>query len=164
MQIQVFAVAATGSPESASQLNAFLRTRRVLSVERKLVEAGCSSFWSFCVEYLEAPAVEGRGVGKIDYREILPPEQFERFARLRALRKDLAEKEGVPPYAVFTNEQLAQIVRLPQLSLAAVEAIEGIGPARVAKYGASVLAALHPKTEAASGETSGTSDGANRRP
>ena len=30
------------------------------------------------------------------------------FARLRALRKERADGEGVPAYALFTNEQLAE--------------------------------------------------------
>ena len=33
------------------------------------------------------------------------------FAKLRALRKTLADREGVPAYALFTNEQLADMVR-----------------------------------------------------
>ena len=46
----------------------------------------------------------------IDYRQILSEEDFAVFAKLRDLRKKLAENTGVPVYAVFTNEQLAQIV------------------------------------------------------
>ena len=55
-----------------------------------------------------AGPAEGRNEGRIDYKEVLSAPEFERFARLRLLRKELAEKEGVPAYAIFTNEQLAQ--------------------------------------------------------
>ena len=48
------------STEAAeSILNGFLRSHRVLSVERRWVDQGENSFWSFCVDYLEtsgAPA------------------------------------------------------------------------------------------------------------
>ena len=80
-----------------------------MTVERQLVEAGQNSFWTYCVEFLATAGLpEGRNEGRIDYKEVLSAPEFERFARLRLLRKELAEKEGVPAYAIFTNEQLAQ--------------------------------------------------------
>jgi hypothetical protein len=41
----------------------------------------------------------------VDYREVLKPEEFEVFSRLREWRKAVAEKEGIPVYAVLTNGQ-----------------------------------------------------------
>jgi len=79
---------------------------------------------------------------KVDYKETLPPEQFEVFARLRTLRKSLAEREGQPVFAIFTNAQLAEISQRGCRTLAEIKAIPGIGESRVAKYGAEVLAAL----------------------
>ena len=32
----------------------FLRSHRVLAVDRRWVEQGSESFWSFCVDYLES--------------------------------------------------------------------------------------------------------------
>ena len=46
----------------------------------------------------------------MDYKEILKSEDFAVFARLRDLRKEIAQAEAVPVYTVFTNEQLAQLV------------------------------------------------------
>jgi superfamily II DNA helicase RecQ len=101
------------------------------------------------VEYLDGQMTsEVRQIGKVDYREVLPPEQFERFSRLRALRKELADKEAVPPYAVFTNEQLAAMARLEAPSLGAIEEIEGVGAAKMKKYGVLFLAALQTGTSA----------------
>jgi hypothetical protein len=40
----------------AADLNGFLRGPRVLSVDRRRVEQGVESFWSFCVDYLESGA------------------------------------------------------------------------------------------------------------
>lgn len=59
--------------------------------------------------------------------------QFLAFARLRALRKERAEAEGVPAYALFTNEQLADMVRRRVTSAAVLQDIPGIGEARVEK-------------------------------
>ena len=42
-------------------------------------------------------------------------------------------------YGVFTNEQLAEMVRQRAGTKAALKGIEGVGEARVEKYGAAVL-------------------------
>lgn len=143
MQYGVFAVPAVGGAEATEELNRFLRGKRVLTVERRLIEVGSASVWTFCVEFLETPTADGgRFTQKVDYREILPPDQFAKFSRLRALRKDVAEKESVPPYAVFTNEQLAAMARIESPSLQALQAIPGVGEAKTTKYGAAFLKAL----------------------
>jgi superfamily II DNA helicase RecQ len=164
MQFDVFAVPASGSREMVETLNRFLRSRRVLHVERKLVENGSACYWSFCVEFLEGgssgPVLDGSP--KVDYKEVLTPEQFARFSALRTLRKELADREAVPPYAVFTNEQLAQMVRLESPTAAAMEQIAGIGPAKMARYGAVFLQALSGAAQKTTHETSGPPAGADR--
>jgi hypothetical protein len=37
----------------------------------------------------------------VDYKEVLKPEEFEVFSRLREWRKGVAEKEGVPDFVVW---------------------------------------------------------------
>ena len=75
----------------------------------------------------------------MDYKELLKPEEFEVFSRLREWRKGMAEQEGVPVYVVFTNEQLAEMVKKRVSTKAGLKEIEGVGDARVEKYGAAVL-------------------------
>ena len=67
---------------------------------------------------------------------------FTVFARLRELRKDLANKEGVPVYAVFTNEQLAEIARRRASCLSHLKDIDGIGDSRAGKYGQAVISVM----------------------
>ena len=45
----------------------------------------------------------------------------------------------MPAYAVFTNEQLAEMVQRRVTSAAALREIAGIGEARVEKYGPAFL-------------------------
>jgi superfamily II DNA helicase RecQ len=73
---------------------------------------------------------------------VLSEADFAVFAKLRELRKSIAEAEGVPPYAVFTNEHLASMVRGKLKTLDALGRIEGVGPGRVDRYGARFLALL----------------------
>jgi len=72
---------------------------------------------------------------RIDYKEVLNEQDFALFSKLRELRKQIAEKEGIPVYAVFTNEQLAEIVRRKVKTKTEMRKIEGIGEAKVEKYG-----------------------------
>ena len=75
---------------------------------------------------------------------------FALFAKLRDLRKKLAEQEGVPAYALFTNEQLAQMAQQRVTTQAQLAALDGVGPARIEKYGEAFLnlllsAAVHAR-------------------
>ncbi len=72
---------------------------------------------------------------KVDYREVLNEQDFAVFAKLRDLRKEIAQASGVPVYAVFNNEQLAKMVQEKARTKADLEAIAGVGDARIEKYG-----------------------------
>lgn len=155
MQLKVFAVPAQGGEEAVEEVNRFLRSHRVLSIEKRMVEQG--GYWSFCVEYLERVGEGGgtmadRTKRGLDYKEILSAEDFAVFAKLRDLRKAMAEKEGVPPYAVFTNEQLAALVTGKVDSREGMAKIDGIGSARIEKYAAAFLEALQTVARASGHE------------
>ena len=143
MQIRTFVLPIKNLAEAEAEMNAFLRAHRVLAVKKEFVPDGENSFWAFCVEFLDPPGpMLGGKPPKVDYRELLKPEEFEVFSRLREWRKALAEKEGVPVYAILTNEQLAQLVQKKVSSKTALKEIEGIGDARVEKYGEALLQLL----------------------
>jgi superfamily II DNA helicase RecQ len=150
MGFRFFTIPVQDVGQASAELNAFLGNHKVLAVDRRWVEQGPSSFWCFCIDYLESPN-GGGGVeigrpnvhrSKVDYREVLPPEQFTRFVKLRDLRKEIAQAEAVPVYTIFTNEQLAQMVKMDVTTKAALEKVAGIGEARTAKYGDRFLALL----------------------
>ena len=149
MQLKMFVVPIKNVSEAEAEMNGFLRGHRVLAVKKEFVADGENSFWSFCVEYLDGAAVATTGgtasssrPPKVDYREILTPEEFELFSRLRDWRKAAAEKEGVPVYAVLTNGQLAQVVQKKITTKAGLKGIEGVGDARMEKYGEALLRQL----------------------
>lgn len=64
------------------------------------------------------------------------------FERLRALRKRIADAEGVPPYIVFSDAALrdmcAQLPRTPEELLA----VKGVGEKKLERYGAAFLAEI----------------------
>ncbi len=148
MPYQIFVVPVHDDGSAIAELNGFVKSHKVLSVDRRWVNLGTESFWSFCVDYLERSAgglQTGKGNatrGKVDYREVLSPEDFAVFARLRQMRKEISQAEAVPVYTVFTNEQLAQMVRTRATTKAALEKIAGVGDARIEKYGPRFLELL----------------------
>ena len=71
----------------------------------------------------EIPGTKKRQRQRIDYRELLDDHDFAIFSRLRDLRNRLAKNEGLAPYLVFNNEQLAKMVQGKVTSKAALLAI-----------------------------------------
>ncbi|PPQ28651.1 hypothetical protein CCR94_17160 [Rhodoblastus sphagnicola] len=133
--------------EASAALNQLLASHRIISVEKNFVQDGQTSFWAICVTYIDhagasRPPAPATKRGKVDYREILPETEFATFAKLRSLRKFLADREGVPAYALFTNEQLAAMVQRRVASMTALREIDGVGEARAEKYGEDFLAIL----------------------
>ncbi len=69
------------------------------------------------------------------------------FERLRALRRELAAEQGVPPYVVFHDRTLAAMaVRRPRTPEQLLD-LDGVGRAKLERYGAAFLAAIR-ETEA----------------
>jgi superfamily II DNA helicase RecQ len=147
MPFEFIQIPANGQGNAKEELNKLLRGGRIASVRKEFVPNGEDSFWAFCVEYLDGPSgtmgMRGSGSGpRPDYKELLNDADFARFARLRDLRKGIAERDAVPAYSIFTNEQLAAMVTGKVASITALGSIAGIGAARIEKYGAVFLAAL----------------------
>lgn len=94
-----------------------------------------------------APATTGgraptRGRGRGDPFTEVSEEERALCQRLRQWRAERARKDGLPPYLVLTNQEIVAVVRARPTSLAALEALEGLGPGRVKRYGGAILSHL----------------------
>ena len=162
MSFKFFTIPIQNYGQAEEELNAFLLSHKVLAVDRRWVDQGANSFWSFCVDYLDGGGSRGTGARqqkereKVDYREVLTPEEFAVYAKLRELRKEVSEAEAVPVYTIFTNEQLAQMVRTKVTTKSALEGIAGVGEARIEKYGPRILELLQQELKG-TGEAGGKS-------
>lgn len=105
MKYNFFTIPAIDNAEAQQELNQFFAQHRVVTVEKNFVEAGANSYWSICVEVTEGEKLLtlAKHKSQVDYKEILNENDFTVFAQLRNLRKTMAESEGVPAYALFTN-------------------------------------------------------------
>jgi superfamily II DNA helicase RecQ len=132
------------APPELEDLNAYLASHRVAAVTQHLVQAEGGAMLVFIVQTVagEAPGKGRSPEARTDYREVLNAEDFQVFSRLRDERKKIAEAEGVPVYAIFTNAQLAEMVTRKVCTPADMGGIEGIGKARVEKHAARLLTIL----------------------
>ena len=140
MRFQFFKVPTQDSLEATNELNTFCAQHRISHIEKQFVAEGASSFWSICVTFLDSegpliPTNTGKRNKTIDYKEVLNDDDFRIYSQIRDLRKIIAEREGTPAYNIFTNEQLANIVRQRVTTKTDLLALEGIGQTRVDKYG-----------------------------
>ncbi|MDR0554823.1 MAG: HRDC domain-containing protein [Treponema sp.] len=137
-----FFISPFGEKSVTDELNAFLRSHRIINVEKKFLDSERGAGWVFLVEY-------GTGEGgklpanapaqRTDYRELLNPAEYALFDKLRVLRKEIADKAGIPVYTIFTNEQLAAMLKKPPETAKDLLSIPGIGEARVKQYGETFL-------------------------
>ncbi|MCE5250402.1 HRDC domain-containing protein [bacterium] len=140
MRYRVFTYGITPD-EELIELNNFLTSRRVLSVRHELTVKDGSPYLLFIVEFIESGNAHKPPdrPPKIDYREKLSEEDFEVFSRLRDLRKEIAEREGVPVYSIFTNAQIAEMVERRVKTMTSLQDIPGIGAGKTEKYGGEFL-------------------------
>ncbi len=137
MRLKFFTIPAFDVEAAESELNRFLAAHRIYKIDRHFVQDGEGSSWCLCVQYQEK--ISGQAApekrDRVDYKELLSEEDFALYSGLRELRKHFAGQDGVPVYAVFNNAQLAAMVQQRVQSLTQLQKIDGVGEARVAKYG-----------------------------
>ena len=64
------------------------------------------------------------------------------FDRLRGVRRQLADKENVPAYIVFSDAVLREMARRIPTTERDLLAIAGVGPYKIQRYGAAFLDVL----------------------
>lgn len=142
MQIKLFNIALSDDGTLQAELNKFLAGHKVLEVEQRFFQNEKGGCWSFCVRYIQngiVPEANPAFKAKIDYRAVLSETDFGVFSVLRAIRKTLAANDAVPAYAVFTDEELASITKLTELTTTNMLTIKGIGQKKVEKYGKQMI-------------------------
>ena len=140
MQVKLFTIPLFDNETELNEMNGFLRAQKVLTIDKQFVSVGENAYWSFCITYLQLSkqstmAQNAQRQNKIDYKEVLDVATFAVFSTLRTIRKQIAENEAVPAYAVFTDSELAEIAKLENIDMAHLQSIQGIGQKKAEKYG-----------------------------
>ncbi len=71
------------------------------------------------------------------------------FSRLRRLRKQLADSQGLPPYVIFHDATLREMAARRPRTLSQLADIRGIGEAKLQRYGEQFIAVLHEESQQA---------------
>ena len=140
MQVKLFTIPLFDNEAELNEMNGFLRAQKVLTIDKQFVSVGENAYWSFCVTYLnlskQTTATQNAPrTNKIDYKEVLDVATFAVFSNLRTIRKQIAENEAVPAYAIFTDSELAEIAKLETIDTKSLLSIQGIGQKKAEKYG-----------------------------
>jgi ATP-dependent DNA helicase RecQ len=70
-----------------------------------------------------------------DPRKELDEKEKQAYDALRTWRAGRARQEGIPPYLIANNKQLAKMIKLRATTKSALAKVGGIGEAKTAKYG-----------------------------
>ena len=113
------------------------RTAAELGEERRLLYVGMTrAKRELAITWVKRPSrfLDELGVGE--------PEPPPAFHVLKAWRLERARSDDVPAYLIFHNSTLEEIATRAPASLDELAAVPGVGPAKLERYGADVLAAL----------------------
>lgn len=137
MQIKIFHI---GISENEEELNKFLRSHKILTIDKQYDPN--LSHWTFAISYMENGVLTKKmdfKSEKVDYKNLLTEDEFQRFTNLRLKRKKIANEEALPAYAIFTDKELAQIATIINPSHSDITRIDGINTARATRFGERLL-------------------------
>jgi DNA helicase-2/ATP-dependent DNA helicase PcrA len=75
--------------------------------------------------------------------DVLDPDALALFERLRGWRLEVARRDAVAPFIVFSDKVLKDVARRRPADAVALGRISGIGPTKVERYGDAVLAIVN---------------------
>ncbi|MGE4408897.1 DNA helicase RecQ [Pseudomonas sp.] len=95
------------------------------------------------------PQQTSKGQSKSPASQLVRGEERETWEALRTLRRKLAEEHAVPPYVIFPDATLLEMLRSQPASLADMASISGVGARKLERYGQAFLDVLQGGAEAA---------------
>lgn len=83
-----------------------------------------------------------RNGGASPASQLVRSDEREQWEALRALRRKLAEEHGVPPYVIFPDSTLLEMLRSQPQSMADMGRVSGVGARKLERYGKTFLEVL----------------------
>ena len=137
-----------------SPLQELLRTKEVFAIRDHFFVRNGVPYLAVLITYrLRPPVKESAFPNKAQgrdssWRAQVLDADLPLFNALREWRAERAKRDGIPPYIICTNKQLAAMVNARPGSLTRLGAIDGIGKAKLKNYGQELLALLaRPRNE-----------------
>jgi superfamily II DNA helicase RecQ len=135
MQIKLFTIPVGDAGTALEEMNRFLRNNKILEIHDELINNDKGAYWCFCARYIEKTFQEStHEKARVDYKQILDETTFMKFAKLREIRKKVAAEEGLPAFAVFTDEELSGLAKLNDITQKSMLSVKGIGDKKVERF------------------------------
>jgi len=90
---------------------------------------------------------KGSSSGGSPASQLVRGDEREQWEALRTLRRKLAEEHGVPPYVIFPDSTLLEMLRSQPTSLAEMARVSGVGARKLERYGEAFLEVLGGEAE-----------------
>jgi superfamily II DNA helicase RecQ len=117
-------------------INAFEMNKRILNKYVSFFEHDQNHYWSIFLEY---ELVFKHREKDNDDTKSLDDREKEVYEKLKAWRNETAQKEGVPPYVIAKNKDMAIMVERKITTSEALRQIHGFGDKKLEKYGREIL-------------------------
>jgi superfamily II DNA helicase RecQ len=147
MKLKIFTLAYDNDRKlfDDTAMTAFLADKEALSASEHFFVQEQTPVLAVLVTYRDVPrpgdARPARAPAK-DWRAELDAPDQALYDALRIWRGRTAKRDGVAPYLICNNRQLADICRARPASGAALLKIEGLGDAKVGRWGEELLAVV----------------------
>ncbi|MCQ2591282.1 MAG: HRDC domain-containing protein [Treponema sp.] len=136
-QFATFFLSPFSEPSATAELNNFLKSHRIINVEKRLIDGERGTGWVFLVEYSDNEGTRSSYTmsSKVDWRDVLNPSQFAVYDLLRKKRKEIGDRTKMPLYGILSNEQLALMAQNPPRTKEDFLKIKGVNETKYKQWG-----------------------------
>lgn len=123
-------------------VQAFTKDKEIVSIKDYFFLKNEVPYLTLMIQYAWIPngfSSEKFQTRQDEWKSMLNEADLGLYDLLRNWRLKRSQKEGVPPYVLFSNVQFAKIVKSRPQSLTDLAKIDGVGQAKVDKYGNEIL-------------------------
>ena len=142
MKLKVFTFRFSGSTDGFNDepLQAFIADKEVIEFSEHFFVHEKTPYLTLLLSYrLLNHDQGGKSKRRQDPRKELDDREKQAYDALRAWRAARARQEGIPPYMIANNKQLAGMIKRGAATKVSLAGVEGIGEAKIARYGDEIL-------------------------
>ncbi len=123
-------------------MQAFIADKEVIEFAEHFFVHDKIPYLTVILSYRDMDQDRRKIVSREDPRKELDDKEKEAYDALKAWRSQRARQEGIPPYMIANNKQLAGMIRKRTMSKSGLAGIMGFGESKISQYGEEILAIL----------------------
>ena len=152
MKLKIFTLKFTDSTDGFDDgaIQDFQAEREIIEVTEHFFIHERTPYLTVLLSYRDIAADEKRkpiAKRRSDPSTDLDDEEKKTYDALRAWRAAKAKQEGIPPYVIANNKQLAKMIKLRADNKTALLKVDGFGEAKAEQYGSEILEMLKAQSE-----------------